>query len=404
MKSINGTEKIKGVAMNYKTITHVILCLINCLVAVPISCMERPVASLGGIQFDLKAYMAKFLSTQPSMELLARDIRSLAQVDKTFNRVIQNPVTMLGILQSLPHTAQAIELGEKLKGLQVMKDKRIIEWLADQKKKLVNGPELVHAVESGDVAKVHRLLKDRNIDLNYNKAAPLMSAAARKNEATIKALLAAGANVNEGPANSNSLLFAVRNAASEMITSKDWQRLDADIQIIQMLIKAGANVDQQDKNERTALMVAVASGLKPLISILLDAGADPELKDSIGRTVMMQLRPSAQRISQFGDPLSERYLRVYGPLDFEKEKEAVINMIARQRYAPQVVNKRRIKVNRLIKLIEDAQSANDYSKAYGYVLKLEDLNEYLGKELRKNLDYRNSIKAWWSQNKWYYDR
>lgn len=54
--------------------------------------------------------------------------------------------------------------------------------------------------------------------------------------------------------------------------------------IVEKLIKAGANVDQQDKNQWSALMWAMTNQHKVITKLLLDHGASPEIKSSSGRT------------------------------------------------------------------------------------------------------------------------
>ena len=57
-------------------------------------------------------------------------------------------------------------------------------------------------------------------------------------------------------------------------------------EITQMLITAGAPLDAQDAQGRTALMSAVAHLSVPTIRVLLQAGANPNLSDQSGRTAL----------------------------------------------------------------------------------------------------------------------
>jgi quinoprotein dehydrogenase-associated probable ABC transporter substrate-binding protein len=56
------------------------------------------------------------------------------------------------------------------------------------------------------------------------------------------------------------------------------------IDIAKMLVDGGANVNAQAKNGMTALMVAATHNSPPMIGLLMDAGADPDLKNSLGQT------------------------------------------------------------------------------------------------------------------------
>lgn len=243
---------------------------------------ERPAASMEMLPADLKSYTAQFLASGPSMELLARDVRSWALVNKSFYKAIQDQNTMLAILKSLPYTAQAVDLGEKLKTMKVMKNEQIVAWLEDQKKKLIllNGIELHKAVKSQNEPAVTQLLKDRNVNLNFQskfRCSALIYAAMNQDKAVVAALLAAGANVTiVDNGNQNALMCAVHKCSS----------LDDDTELIQMLITAGADVNYVSgitpfPNVLTPLMKAAQKGLKNVIRILLQAGANPELKDTL---------------------------------------------------------------------------------------------------------------------------
>ena len=50
------------------------------------------------------------------------------------------------------------------------------------------------------------------------------------------------------------------------------------------LIERGAEVDAQAKNGMTALMIAATHNSAPMIGLLMDAGADPALKNNQGLT------------------------------------------------------------------------------------------------------------------------
>ncbi|MFW2392449.1 MAG: ankyrin repeat domain-containing protein, partial [Methyloceanibacter sp.] len=54
--------------------------------------------------------------------------------------------------------------------------------------------------------------------------------------------------------------------------------------IAKALIEAGADVDAQANNGMTALMIAALNNSAPMIGLLMDAGADPSLKNAQGKT------------------------------------------------------------------------------------------------------------------------
>ena len=54
--------------------------------------------------------------------------------------------------------------------------------------------------------------------------------------------------------------------------------------IVELLIKAGANIDLQDSRGRTALYIASLIGHTGIVELLIKAGANIDLQDSRGRT------------------------------------------------------------------------------------------------------------------------
>lgn len=65
---------------------------------------------------------------------------------------------------------------------------------------------------------------------------------------------------------------------------KATERRNADL--ARALLKRGAEVNETDRNGRTALFVAAASGNLGLVTLLLDAGADPRWQDDLDVTPM----------------------------------------------------------------------------------------------------------------------
>ncbi|NBO72605.1 ankyrin repeat domain-containing protein, partial [bacterium] len=83
----------------------------------------------------------------------------------------------------------------------------------------------------------------------------------------------------------------------EAVTS--WEQDDWDM--IEDLIKDGADVNAKDKNGATALMLATKNLFVAVIRKLCELGADVNIKDKNGNTAMMQVC--------FNKKLPESYLK-----------------------------------------------------------------------------------------------
>ncbi|GFF43667.1 dilute domain-containing protein C25B8.08 [Aspergillus udagawae] len=68
--------------------------------------------------------------------------------------------------------------------------------------------------------------------------------------------------------------------------------------VVSALLDAGANVDQQDRNQWSALMWAMTNRHKTIAKILLDHGASPDIKSSSGGTAFDFAQPGSE-ISEY---------------------------------------------------------------------------------------------------------
>lgn len=62
-------------------------------------------------------------------------------------------------------------------------------------------------------------------------------------------------------------------------------------EVVVSLLNAGASVDNQDKNQWTALMWAITNSHQDIAKLLLDHGASTEVKSSSGRTALDFIPP-----------------------------------------------------------------------------------------------------------------
>lgn len=120
---------------------------------------------------------------------------------------------------------------------------------------------------------------------NPFRRTPLQEAAMRGRTDSIRILLAAGADVNEGDLRGRT---ALHFAASQARLGGTRFLPDGEpLTFIKTLLLAGADADKRDKSGRTALhCVATQSGPRvcEVIDLLLEASADIEVRDSIGHT------------------------------------------------------------------------------------------------------------------------
>jgi quinoprotein dehydrogenase-associated probable ABC transporter substrate-binding protein len=146
---------------------------------------------------------------------------------------------------------------------------------------------LIHAAMRKHVPTVEKLLElGADIEKPGTQGYPplALSIAEAKFEVA-KALMEAGADIDKpvGPEQLTPLMVA----ASQVSPGEGSIFLPGStrpIDIARALIKAGANVNAQSKDGVTALMIAAARNVAPMIGLLMQAGADPSLKNDLGQT------------------------------------------------------------------------------------------------------------------------
>ena len=104
-------------------------------------------------------------------------------------------------------------------------------------------------------------------------ALPLIDAAKAGDASAVRALLAAGAEVDQ--------------AQADGATALHWAAYREDFETAALLIRAGAGVDKANDLGVTPLLLACANGHAELVEALLAAGADPDAARPSGETPLM---------------------------------------------------------------------------------------------------------------------
>jgi ankyrin repeat protein len=154
--------------------------------------------------------------------------------------------------------------------------------------------DLVQAVYYSRHAEVRGLLR-QGANPNYRDKyqQPLLTYAARGSGATLKALLQGGADPN----------VKTKEGEVPLVYAAGCGYLD----VVQILLRSGVDVNAAEPDGKTALMAAVRSGETPVIvRELLRAGARTDLKNGEGSTAMQFAR---LRLLEAGQNVSDRYRR-----------------------------------------------------------------------------------------------
>lgn len=171
--------------------------------------------------------------------------------------------------------------------------KFLIEHGADIDLKDHSGKTALMWSNNADVSKL--LLNagaDVNVSDNDKKRTPLMEAASRNNGELVKILLDAGAEIDARDYVGNTALILsiprrfTRRTSGEHIENAT-----------KILVAYGANLDCQAQDGRTALHIAVSagSGAKSIVTLLLKAGANQNIKDNLGEIPIDRCRAKVVR-------------------------------------------------------------------------------------------------------------
>jgi ankyrin repeat protein len=187
---------------------------------------------------------------------------------------------------------------------------------------------LYFAAEGSHILIAQRLI-ERGADVNLtgrSGISPIAAAAYAGNELIVEALLAHGADpLVPDETGKPPIVYAAAGARLDIMKRLLAQRIDINarypndltllmwasgpdqqvpeaqaIQVVTYLLEAGAHIDDRDDRGRTALMIAAEGGHAEIADLLLAKGADPSLKDKMGKraadlTVLSSLRERLTR-------------------------------------------------------------------------------------------------------------
>lgn len=145
--------------------------------------------------------------------------------------------------------------------------------------------ELITAVGAGDVVKVRTLLKTgANVNSVTDDGVPLliMAITDTMNLEMVQLLIAAKANVNQRNQHGETALIvaAARN-----------------VEITRMLIAAKAEINAKDNEGRTALTNAANAHSKDAVRLLIASKANVNAKDKQGKTVLRQFQEGLTEVT-----------------------------------------------------------------------------------------------------------
>jgi ankyrin repeat protein len=116
-------------------------------------------------------------------------------------------------------------------------------------------------------------------------ATPLLRAAKAGDTAAVQLLLAHGANPHLGNVNGITPLMAAAGVGSnEIDTRGKFKTPEQAAATIELLVKAGADVNAQDSRGQTGLHGAALWGWNNVVKTLVDHGANLQAKDADGMT------------------------------------------------------------------------------------------------------------------------
>lgn len=155
---------------------------------------------------------------------------------------------------------------------------------------------------------------DPNGTDNYGNT-PLMQAALHNDSEMVELLVNFGALVNYQSATKLEQFKVLRGSALMAAV------LSNSLETAQILIKLGADLEERDDTQMTALMHAAQQGINKMVRLLVQVGTDLDAKDQLGRTALIfaiiHLRPQTVRLLlDAGADVYAQDIQRQGPLEY----------------------------------------------------------------------------------------
>lgn len=164
----------------------------------------------------------------------------------------------------------------------------LIELGADPNKVDGNGITPLAAALMRDHVPSIEVLIEKGADVNVSGQQgyrPLTLALAEQKYEAAKALMEGGADVSHaasGQGLTPLMIVAAQTGPAEGSIFLPGSARPTDV--AKALVDKGADIDAQSDNGMTALMIAASNNSAPMIGLLIDAGADPAIKNAQGQT------------------------------------------------------------------------------------------------------------------------
>ena len=170
------------------------------------------------------------------------------------------------------------------------KEPKVIKVLLEKadvniKDDLGNSP--IHLAVMKKKDEIFDLLLEKNVDVNVAGAdgktknqTALYAAVMQNREDLVQKLIEKGSDPN------------IADADGGLVLSEAVARRNANPQIVKRLLDGGANVNAQELNQGTALIIAASNNAissptrQEIVKMLLDKGADKSIKDKTGKTAL----------------------------------------------------------------------------------------------------------------------